>query len=57
MLFHRSGDAQIGVHANSGLWRPSADSHRISVVLYQTELKGSGQLQLPEELPDSIVGV
>ncbi len=28
-----------GLHANSGLWRPAPDSHRIALVLYQTELR------------------
>ena len=38
-VFHRSGDAGIGLHGNSGLWRPSDLSHRVALVLYQTELK------------------
>jgi hypothetical protein len=42
VLFHRSGDAQVGLHANSGLHRPAQDTHRVALVLYQTELKGKG---------------
>ena len=41
----RSGDPIIGWHANSAIWRPQLDCHRISVVLYQThlgELAGAG---------------
>ena len=39
VVYHRSGDATIGVHGNSGLWRPTEHSHRIALVLYQTDLK------------------
>ncbi|KAK9814732.1 hypothetical protein WJX72_010670 [[Myrmecia] bisecta] len=41
VLFHRSGDAEIGTHGNSGIWNPSPQSHRIALVFYQTELKDS----------------
>ena len=41
VVFHRSGDAVVGTHGNSGLWRPSSNSHRIVLVLYQTDLKTS----------------
>lgn len=40
VLFHRSGDADLGVHGNAGLWRPEPGSHRLALVLYQTEVKG-----------------
>ena len=39
VVYHRSGDAAIGLHGNSGLWRPTKCSHRIVLVLYQTDLK------------------
>ena len=39
VVYHRSGDATVGVHGNSGLWRPTKHSHRIALVLYQTDLK------------------
>jgi len=39
VLFHRSGDADLGVHGNAGLWRPDPGSHRLALVLYQTEVK------------------
>jgi hypothetical protein len=38
VLFHRSGDAEVGMHANSGLHCPEPRSHRIAVVLYLTEI-------------------
>ena len=39
LLVHRSGDSTVGVHGNSGLWLPEPGSHRLSLVLYQTDLK------------------
>ena len=39
VIFHRSGDPRSGLHGNTALWRPSPDSHRIAIVLYQTEIK------------------
>ena len=39
MVFHRSGDTSIGLHGNSGLWRPGGTAHRVALVLYQTDLK------------------
>lgn len=39
VLYHRSGDAEVGVHANSGLHRQSSQCHRVALVLYQTEIK------------------
>lgn len=39
LVMHRSGDATVGVHGNSGLWLPEPGSHRLSLVLYQTDLK------------------
>lgn len=38
-LFHRSGDARAGLHGNTALWTPTADSHRVALVLYQTDVK------------------
>lgn len=38
MLLHRSGDAVVGLHGNTGLWLPQPDSHRLAIVLYQTQL-------------------
>ncbi|DBA75057.1 TPA: hypothetical protein ACH3X1_010392 [Trebouxia sp. C0004] len=43
VVFHRSGDAGVGAHGNSGLWRNSDSSHRVAVVLYQTDLKASSR--------------
>lgn len=37
-LFHRSGDAGIGMHANSGLFRPSGAAHRAVLVFYLTKV-------------------
>jgi hypothetical protein len=39
VLFHRSGDSCAGLHGNSALWTPTPDSHRIALVLYQTDVK------------------
>ncbi len=39
VLFHRSGDQAVGVHGNSAARQPSPDTHRIALVLYQTDLK------------------
>lgn len=39
VVFHRSGDPRGGLHGNSALWRPTPESHRIALVLYQTEVK------------------
>lgn len=44
-MYHRSGDATIGTHGNSGLWRPIDFSHRVALVFYQTDLKGQAKLQ------------
>ena len=44
-MFHRSGDATVGTHGNSGLWTPTKLSHRVALVLYQTDLKGQGKLK------------
>ena len=41
VVFHRSGDKDIGYHGNSEIHCPEPGSLRISVVLYQTELKTS----------------
>jgi hypothetical protein len=38
VLFHRSGDKHVGRHGNSGIWRPTPESHRIALVLYQASL-------------------
>jgi hypothetical protein len=38
VLLHRSGDAEVGVHANTPLWCPSPESHRVAVVFYLTTL-------------------
>ncbi len=43
VVFHRSGDAGVGAHGNSGLWRNSDSSHRVALVLYQTDLKASSR--------------
>lgn len=48
MVFHRSGDIGVGAHGNSGLWRNSDSSHRIALVLYQTDFKASSG---PDPLP------
>lgn len=48
MVFHRSGDVGVGAHGNSGLWRNSDSSHRIALVLYQTDFKASSG---PDPLP------
>lgn len=39
MVFHRSGDKDVGTHGNSEIWCPDRLSVRISVVLYLTEIK------------------
>jgi hypothetical protein len=39
LLLHRSGDAVVGLHGNTGLALPEPGSHRLAVVLYQTQLK------------------
>ncbi len=39
MVFHRSGDKDVGMHGNSEIWCPDGESVRISVVLYLTEIK------------------
>jgi hypothetical protein len=38
VLFHRSGDPEVGLHGNSAIHLPEPSSHRIAVVLYQTRL-------------------
>jgi len=38
VLFHRSGDAEVGLHANSGLHLPEPASHRVALVLYLTNV-------------------
>jgi hypothetical protein len=38
VLFHRSGDAEVGMHANSGLYRPEPASHRVALVFYLTTI-------------------
>lgn len=40
VLFHRSGDKDVGTHGNSELWLPEPNSHRIALIFYQTQLKG-----------------
>ena len=66
VLFHRSGDAELGVHGNAGLWRPEPGSHRLALVLYQTEVKEEKGLggsesgreaseEAPEEAPEELV--
>jgi len=44
VLFHRSGDSGIGLHANCELHRPSPTSHRVSLILYQTSVKTSSNV-------------
>lgn len=39
VVFHRSGDKDVGLHGNSGLWRNAPDSHRIALVFYLTALQ------------------
>ena len=62
VLFHRSGDAELGVHGNAGVWRPEPGSHRLALVLYQTEVKENGVAgsreaseEAPEELAEELV--
>ena len=63
VLFHRSGDADLGVHGNAGMWRPEPGSHRLALVLYQTEVReergaaGSREPseEAPEEAPEELV--
>lgn len=59
VLFHRSGDADLGVHGNAGLWRPDPGSHRLALVLYQTEVKEekgvAGSREVSEEAPEELV--
>lgn len=40
-LFHRSGDPEVGLHANSGLHRPSPATHRVALVFYLTTISDS----------------
>lgn len=45
VLFHRSGDPGVGLHANCELHRPCSSSHRVSLILYQTMVKTSASLR------------
>jgi len=55
VVFHRSGDAGVGAHGNSGLWRNSDSSHRMALVLYQTDLKASSRADsLPAAMPTAM---
>ena len=38
VIFHRSGDKEVGLHGNSGLSCPSPESHRIAIIFYLTTL-------------------
>jgi len=40
-LFHRSGDAEVGMHANSGLRLPEPASHRVALVFYLTSISAA----------------
>ena len=57
VLFHRSGDAEVGMHANSGLHCPEPSSHRIAVVLYLTEIsERAAELMAAEAATGGAVG-
>ena len=57
VLFHRSGDAEVGMHANSGLHCPEPSSHRIAVVLYLTEIsERAAELMAAEAAAGGAVG-
>jgi hypothetical protein len=51
-LFHRSGDPEVGLHANSGLHRPSPSTHRVALVFYLTTISDSA-LALAEDFPSA----
>ena len=58
MVFHRSGDKDVGMHGNSEIWCPDGESVRISVVLYLTEIKQEQDLApQAEALPVGGAGI
>jgi hypothetical protein len=49
VLFHRSGDPEVGLHANSSLHLPEPASHRVALVFYLTQISDAAAEALAAE--------
>lgn len=47
----RSADADVGIHANTGMWKPAGDSHRIAIVRSSFTLARFPSMSCPAGLP------